>query len=102
MELSGNFSRALVLIGYFPQLALPNQREVIPSWQSRLRLNVLNNLIVIPESGSDVLIEKGVSFSAPLYWQLPQIFLGDKVNTCLNSTEILRLAVKMGSGWRLL
>ncbi|XP_021959945.2 laminin subunit alpha-1 isoform X2 [Folsomia candida] len=67
--------------GYFKwqRLALPSDRHVVPSANSEHQLRLVNNLIIIPDQANDIIIEKDISFSAPLYWQLPHIFLGDKV-----------------------
>lgn len=45
-----------------------------------MKLNVTNNLRLIP--GFTGIIEVGVNylFDAPVYWQLPDSFLGDKVS----------------------
>jgi len=62
------------------QLALPSDRAVATSNSvGHQPWNTINNLIAIPDQARDILMDKDISFSAPLYWQLPQIFLGDKV-----------------------
>lgn len=62
------------------QLAFPSPNtQYGTSLQNNDQLKVLNDLLVIPESAGDVIIVKDVSFGVPLYWQLPHIFLGDKV-----------------------
>lgn len=44
-------------------------------------LNVTNNLRTIPGDTEDVKIGVSFLFDTPVYWQLPQQFLGDKVCT---------------------
>jgi len=61
------------------QLALPVDRTITPSRKSETALEFINNLAVIPDQGKNIIIEKDISFSTPLYWQLPHIFLVDKV-----------------------
>lgn len=50
-----------------------------PHIRSDAQLRRMNDLMAIPDDAQDVIIEKDISFSMPLYWQLPHIFLGDKV-----------------------
>lgn len=42
-------------------------------------LNVTNNLRTIPGDTEDVKIGVSFLFDTPVYWKLPQQFLGDKV-----------------------
>lgn len=42
-------------------------------------LNVTNGLSVIPESDGDVTLPSNLYYNYPLYWKLPDSFLGDKV-----------------------
>ncbi|XP_015124906.1 laminin subunit alpha-1, partial [Diachasma alloeum] len=42
-------------------------------------LNVTNGLSIIPGSEGDVILPANLYYSYPLYWQLPESFLGDKV-----------------------
>lgn len=44
------------------------------------RLNVTNNLRIIPGDVWDVEIGVSYLFDSPVYWQLPAQFLGDKVS----------------------
>lgn len=48
--------------------------------QHKTKLNITNNLRIIPGDSEDV--EIGVNFlyfDSPVYWSLPKQFLGDKV-----------------------
>ncbi|XP_068083310.1 laminin subunit alpha-1 [Anabrus simplex] len=81
----------------FIHLAFPGNREM--SLNGTARLNVTNNLYVIPGDAGDVRMGVSYLFSAPIYWQLPQQFLGDKV---LSYGGTLRFTVKTeGSSSRL-
>jgi len=42
-------------------------------------LNVTNGLSVIPGSDGDVTLSSNLYYNYPLYWRLPDFFLGDKV-----------------------
>lgn len=42
-------------------------------------LNVTNGLSVIPGSDGDVTLPLNLYYNYPLYWKLPDSFLGDKV-----------------------
>lgn len=44
-----------------------------------IKLNVTNNLRLIPGDSGDIDIGVNYLFDAPVYWQLPNDFLGDKV-----------------------
>ena len=44
-----------------------------------VKLNVTNNLRLIPGMSGNVEIGVNHLFDAPIYWQLPDAFLGDKV-----------------------
>ncbi|ODM90707.1 Laminin subunit alpha-1 [Orchesella cincta] len=59
--------------------AMPSDRRVGITRRLENSLIGINNLLVVPDDAQDVIIEKDISFSHPLYWQLPHIFLGDKV-----------------------
>jgi len=63
---------------------MPSNRHVAPSRDSSQQLQIINGLLAIPDQVQDIVIAEDISFSAPLYWQLPQIFLGDKVNEINN------------------
>lgn len=57
--------------------------------QHKTRLNVTNNLRIIPGDSEDV--EIGVNFmyfDTPVYWSLPRQFLGDKVKNTFYVTRI--------------
>lgn len=43
-------------------------------------LNVTNGLSTIPGTSGDVTLPANLYYNYPLYWQLPQSFLGDKVS----------------------
>jgi len=45
-----------------------------------VKLNVTNNLRIIPGDVGNVRIGVSYLFDTPLYWKLPGTFLGDKVN----------------------
>lgn len=45
-------------------------------------LNVTNGLSVIPGSDGDVTLPPNLYYNYPLYWRLPDSFLGDKVIFC--------------------
>jgi len=47
-------------------------------------LNVTNGLSVIPGSDGDVTLPTTLYYNYPLYWILPDSFLGDKVIFSLN------------------
>lgn len=42
-------------------------------------LNMTNGLSVIPGSDGDVTLSSNLYYNYPLYWRLPDSFLGDKV-----------------------
>lgn len=46
-------------------------------------LNVTNGLSIIPGTQGDVILPANLYYSYPLYWQLPEYFLGDKVRSLL-------------------
>lgn len=52
-----------------------------------MKLNVINNLRLIPGFTGDVGIGVNYLFDAPVYWQLPNQFLGDRVRH-LHTTRI--------------
>ena len=67
------------------QLALPGDVE-LKFKAGETQLNVSNNLRIIPDVHGDVMIGVSQSFDTPLYWQLPPLFLGDRLlsyNGCL-------------------
>lgn len=43
------------------------------------QLNITNNLRIIPSEEGNVELGVNYLFDTPVYWQLPHIFLGDKV-----------------------
>ena len=45
------------------------------------RLNVTNSLRVLPGFSGDVTVGLKYPSDAPIYWELPPEFLGDKVGT---------------------
>lgn len=53
--------------------------QVAESLENGVKLNVINNLRLIPGFTGDVEIGVNYLFDAPVYWQLPSQFLGDKV-----------------------
>ncbi|XP_064107459.1 laminin subunit alpha lam-3-like isoform X1 [Macrobrachium nipponense] len=59
-------------------LALPGQR-VLSFGEDETKLNITNQLHVIPGTEGDVTIGSSYPFDAPLYWQLPREFMRDKV-----------------------
>ncbi|XP_037085132.1 laminin subunit alpha-2-like isoform X2 [Pollicipes pollicipes] len=61
-------------------LTLPDSRAVTLS-AGQTRLNVTNTLRVIPGFSGDVRLGLNFPFDAPVYWQLPPEFLGDKVRS---------------------
>ncbi|XP_065226738.1 laminin subunit alpha lam-3-like [Planococcus citri] len=68
----------------FINLALPgDQTDVIKTTlgnsENNIKLNVTNNLRLIPGETGDIEIGVNYLFDAPLYWQLPESFLGDRI-----------------------
>ncbi|XP_042207400.1 laminin subunit alpha-2-like [Homarus americanus] len=61
-------------------LALPGQR-LLNFGKGETRVNVTNQLHVIPDTQGDVTIGSTLLFDAPLYWQLPRGFKRDKVTS---------------------
>lgn len=57
---------------------LPGLRQLAIS-RGMTQLNVSNDLLVIPDSPDDIKIGVESLFTTPLYWSLPDMFLGDKV-----------------------
>ena len=64
------------------QLTLPDERSVTLT-PGRTRLNVTNSLRVVPSQTGDVTLRLAAPLDTPIYWQLPQQFLGDKVGTAI-------------------
>lgn len=62
------------------QLALPGER-ILSFGSGETRLNVTNQLHVIPGTEGNVSIASSLLFDAPLYWQLPREFQRDKVRS---------------------
>lgn len=62
----------------FFQLALPGER-ILSFGSGETRLNVTNQLHVIPGTEGNISISSSLLFDAPLYWQLPREFKRDKV-----------------------
>ncbi|MPC29133.1 Laminin subunit alpha-2 [Portunus trituberculatus] len=62
------------------QLALPGER-ILSFGSGETRLNVTNQLHVIPGTEGNVSIASSLLFDAPLYWQLPREFMRDKVKS---------------------
>ena len=71
----------------FHQLTLPNSRAVTLA-DGQTHLNVTNSLRVLPGFSGDVTVGLKYPSDAPIYWQLPPEFLGDKV------------CPEMAVGWR--
>ncbi|XP_071452213.1 laminin subunit alpha-2-like [Hetaerina americana] len=67
--------------------------------QTGLRLDLVNNLQMIPGDAGDVRIGVSYLFDTPIYWQLPKPFLGDKI---LSYGGYLRFAVEAQGGNTLL
>ncbi|KAL7642435.1 UNVERIFIED_CONTAM: hypothetical protein RMT77_006996 [Armadillidium vulgare] len=61
-------------------LALPGDRRLKLS-DEETRLNITNQLYVIPNTDSDIKIGTSLPFLAPIYWQLPQEFMKDKITS---------------------
>lgn len=61
------------------KLSQPGIRKLTIS-RGNTNLNVSNGLSVIPGDDKDVVIGVDRMFTTPLYWSLPKIFKGDKVN----------------------
>jgi hypothetical protein len=65
------------------QLAVPGSAEMMNITQTdgtSVKLNVSNNLRIIPGDAGNVRIGVSYLFDTPLYWQLPKSFLGDRVS----------------------
>nr|XP_053638425.1 laminin subunit alpha-2-like isoform X4 [Cherax quadricarinatus] len=62
------------------QLALPGERT-LNFEDGETRLNITNQLHVIPGTEGHVTIGSSLLFEAPLYWQLPREFMRDKVRS---------------------
>lgn len=62
------------------QLAVPGSKGMRMNGDDS-RLNITNNLRIIPGDTWDVEIGVSYPFDSPVYWQLPSHFLGDKVVT---------------------
>ncbi|KAK7085775.1 Laminin subunit alpha-2 [Halocaridina rubra] len=75
-------------------LALPGQR-ILSLSEGETRLNITNQLHVIPGTEGDVTIGSTLLFDAPLYWQLPREFMRDKV---LSYNGYLRFRVTSDGG----
>lgn len=56
-----------------------------------IKLNVTNNLRLIPGETGDIEIGVNYLFDAPLYWQLPETFLGDRVSLVV--TKPIKLVI---------
>jgi hypothetical protein len=65
------------------QLAMPGTGEVRLAGPNE-RLNITNNLQVIPGDTGDVQLGVTYPFDTPVYWQLPKQFLGDRVRICMH------------------
>jgi hypothetical protein len=65
------------------QLAVPGAPEtnLTNTDGTSVKLNVTNNLRIIPGDIGNVRIGVSYLFDTPLYWKLPSNFLGDKVNS---------------------
>ncbi|ROT86039.1 putative laminin subunit alpha-1 [Penaeus vannamei] len=61
-------------------LALPGER-LLSFGEGETKLNVTNQLHVIPGTEGNVKIGSNQLFDAPLYWQLPREFMRDKVRS---------------------
>ncbi|XP_043229158.1 laminin subunit alpha-2-like isoform X2 [Amphibalanus amphitrite] len=61
-------------------LSLPDSRAVTLT-DDQTRLNVTNSLRVLPGYSGDVTVGLKYPSDAPIYWQLPPEFLGDKVRS---------------------
>ncbi|KAK8738877.1 hypothetical protein OTU49_003716 [Cherax quadricarinatus] len=61
-------------------LALPGERT-LNFEDGETRLNITNQLHVIPGTEGHVTIGSSLLFEAPLYWQLPREFMRDKVRS---------------------
>lgn len=59
------------------------------------RLNITNNLRIIPGDAWDVEIGVSYLFDSPVYWQLPAHFLGDKVS----AEQLCVMCVNVKYGW---
>ncbi len=58
-------------------------RMISENSEAGIKLNITNNLRLIPGSVGDIEIGVNYLFDAPIYWQLPNSFLGDKVQCFL-------------------
>ncbi|XP_066906769.1 laminin subunit alpha-1 [Halyomorpha halys] len=58
-------------------LAMPGNGGIVK--KDDKQLNITNNLRIIPSDDGDVELGVNYFFDAPVYWQLPDNFLGDKV-----------------------
>ena len=77
-----------MLIFYiFNQITKFGYSIVLPSLNGGL--NVTNGLSIIPGSIGNVTIPANLYYSYPLYWQLPESFLGDKVSINLHAIYLI-------------
>lgn len=60
------------------QLILPGSREITIT-RGQTALNASHDLLVIPNTQGDVKIGVESLFMTPLYWRLPDTFLGDRI-----------------------
>jgi len=60
------------------QLAMPRRRQLTIS-RGDSNLKSENGYIIIPGDNHDAVIGVSKLFDVPIYWQLPEMFLGDKV-----------------------
>lgn len=67
------------------QLVVPGAEELALTNTdgTSIKLNVSNNLRIIPGDAGNVRIGVSYLFDTPLYWQLPRTFFGDKVRMAL-------------------
>ncbi|KAK3855199.1 hypothetical protein Pcinc_038380, partial [Petrolisthes cinctipes] len=77
-------------------LALPGER-ILSFGDGETRLNVTNQLHVIPGTQGNVSIVSSLMFDGPLYWQLPREFKRDKV---LSYNGYLRFRIHSSGGSR--
>lgn len=58
----------------------PDNTRLNSNKDEQNQLNVTNNLRVIPGTIGNVEIGVKYLFDTPVYWQLPKVFIGDKVS----------------------
>jgi hypothetical protein len=81
------------------QLAVPGAPEtnLTNTDGTSVKLNVTNNLRIIPGDIGNVRIGVSYLFDTPLYWKLPSNFLGDKVNSFkLNYVQSVKVFSVLG------